>query len=76
MLLFIMSASLLFLAHQINETIQHGRVAVYSIATPDGIRVIVGDALGPFFVPGRIAPIPVLELDGVGKDLEHGGLFS
>ena len=55
-------------AHQINKAIQYGGVAVYRIANPDGIGVIVGDGLCPFLVAGRVAPIPVLELDGVGKD--------
>ena len=61
----------MFLAHQINKAIQYGGVAVYCIANPDGIGVIVGDGLGPFLVPGRVAPIPILELDGVGQDQHH-----
>ena len=64
-------AAQMFLTHQINKAIQHGGVAVYFIAAPDRIRVIVGDSLSPFFVVGRVAPIPILELDSVGQNQHH-----
>ena len=61
-------AAQMFLSHQINKPVQNSGVAVQGIPTPDGIGVVVGDGLCPFLVAGRVAPIPVLELDGVGKD--------
>lgn len=50
----------MLLAHQINKAIQYGGVAVYRIANPDGIGVIVGDGLGPFLIAGRVARVRVL----------------
>ena len=61
-------AAQMLLAHQINKAIQYGGVAVYRIANPDGIGVIVGDGLGPFLIAGRLARVRVLELDGVSKN--------
>ena len=65
------TAALLFFSHQINKAIQHSRVAVQDITTTDGFGIIVGNGLGPFLIASGVTPIPVLKLDGVGKDQRH-----
>lgn len=67
-LLLLRAASLLFLPHKINEAVQYRRMAVQRIVTADRIRMIIWDDACPFLVTAGIPAIPILKLDGVGKN--------